>query len=137
MDEHGPNPGRVELGRAKADGCAVAALDRAGRRGRQGHGIGTIDADRQAVPDGTCEQGKIRARSTPEVENTLTRPGAEQLCLPGRRSGSLPGHPLHQGIGLIGPVDIVECSYLHVRHRPTVGRAMSGRGRVAALERHH
>jgi hypothetical protein len=82
--------------------------------------MGTIDADSQAIADGICEQRKIRARSTPDVENTLPRPRTEQLCLPRRRSGPLAGHPLHQRIGLTRPIDIVECSHLHMRHTSTV-----------------
>ena len=87
--------------------------------------MGTIDADGQAIADRTREQGEISAGSTPEVENTLTRPCVQQLGLPGRRSGPLAGHPLHQCIGLTGPIDIVEGPHLYVRHAGTVGPAKS------------
>jgi hypothetical protein len=120
VDEHGPNPGGVELGRAKTNGCPVAALDRARGHSLLGHRIGTINANSQAIADSVCEQPKIRAGSTAKVENTLTRPYAEQLCLHGRRSGPLAGHPLHQRTGLTRPVDVVECSDLHMRQTPTV-----------------
>ena len=80
----------------KTDRACITAQSGTSTHGLVDHGVGTIDSYRQPVADSLYEVAEICTGSTPEIQNSLTRSGAEKSRLPCRGPRPLPRHPLNR-----------------------------------------